>query len=164
MTRSESPERSHHTTTQACWEIFSLCRSLGFNICLGVWGCSLLMFGHLTWPFLYMCVYDSVANVPESWVWLRADFQSGSRVSKKGVLNLILSISMAYNVISCRKVAENTQILCLVLVSIYFFIFDMMGTICTLKIKLDEASSYKRPFGVWLILKPKAEVTVAGAY
>ena len=27
--------------------------------------------------------YDSVANVPESWVWLRADFQSGSRVLKK---------------------------------------------------------------------------------
>ena len=26
---------------------------------------------------------DSVANVPESWVWLRADFQSGSRVLKK---------------------------------------------------------------------------------
>ena len=30
---------------------------------------------------------------------------------KKGVLNLFLSISMAYNVISCQKVAENTQIL-----------------------------------------------------
>ena len=30
---------------------------------------------------------------------------------KKGVLNLSISISMAYNVISCRKVAENTQIL-----------------------------------------------------
>ena len=29
----------------------------------------------------------------------------------KGVLNLFLSISMAYNVISCQKVAENTQIL-----------------------------------------------------
>ena len=29
----------------------------------------------------------------------------------KRVLNLFLSISMAYNVISCRKVAENTQIL-----------------------------------------------------
>ena len=28
---------------------------------------------------------------------------------KKGVLNLFLSISMAYNVISCQKVAENTQ-------------------------------------------------------
>ena len=47
----------------------------------------------------------------KSRVWLRADFQSGSRVLKKGVLNLFLSISMAYNVISCRKVAENTQIL-----------------------------------------------------
>ena len=30
---------------------------------------------------------------------------------KKGVLNLFLSLSMAYNVISCQKVAENTQIL-----------------------------------------------------
>ena len=30
---------------------------------------------------------------------------------KKGVLNLFLSISMAYNVISCQKIAENTQIL-----------------------------------------------------
>ena len=30
---------------------------------------------------------------------------------KKGVLNLFSSISMAYNVISCQKVAENTQIL-----------------------------------------------------
>ena len=29
----------------------------------------------------------------------------------KGVLNLFLSISMAYNVISCQKVAENTQLL-----------------------------------------------------
>ena len=31
--------------------------------------------------------------------------------AKKGVLNLFSSISMAYNVISCQKVAENTQIL-----------------------------------------------------
>ena len=38
-----------------------------------------------------------------------ADFQSGSRVLKK--VNLFLSISMAYNVFSCRKVAQNTQIL-----------------------------------------------------
>merc|ERR1712209_299797 len=28
---------------------------------------------------------------------------------KKGVLNLFMGISMAYNVISCQKVAENTQ-------------------------------------------------------
>ena len=27
----------------------------------------------------------------------------------KGVLNLFLSISMAFNVMTCRKVAENTQ-------------------------------------------------------
>ena len=54
--------------------------------------------------------YETVADVPESWVWLRADFQSGS-----GVLNLFLSISMAYNVISCQKVAENTHILKMVL-------------------------------------------------
>ena len=30
---------------------------------------------------------------------------------EKGATHLILSISMAYNVISCQKVAENTQIL-----------------------------------------------------
>ena len=28
-------------------------------------------------------IYDSVADVPESWVWLKADFQSGPRVLKK---------------------------------------------------------------------------------
>ena len=38
-------------------------------------------------------------------------FQSGSRLLKKSVLNLVLSISMADHVISSRKVAENTQIL-----------------------------------------------------
>ena len=60
-----------------------------------------------------ICVfrYESIATVGEIRVWWRADFQSGSRVLKKGVLNLFLSISMAYNVISCQKVAENTQIL-----------------------------------------------------
>ena len=42
--------------------------------------------------------YDSFSDVPESWAWL-------------SVLNLFLSISMAYNVILCRKVAENTHIL-----------------------------------------------------
>ena len=56
-------------------------------------------------------IYESIATVGEIRVWWRADFQSGSRVLKKGVLNLFLSISMAYNVISCQKVAENTQIL-----------------------------------------------------
>ena len=56
-------------------------------------------------------VYDSVADVPESGVWLRVDFQSGSRVLKKVFWTFFLSISMAYNVISCQKVAENTQIL-----------------------------------------------------
>ena len=35
----------------------------------------------------------------------------GGPSAKKGVLNLFLSITMAYNVISCQKVAENTQIL-----------------------------------------------------
>ena len=52
--------------------------------------------------------YESFSDVGESQVWWRAGFQSGV---KKGVLNLFLSISMAYNVISCPKVAENTQIL-----------------------------------------------------
>ena len=56
-------------------------------------------------------IYESIAAVGEIPVWYRADFQSGSRVLKKGVLNLFLSISITYNVISCQKVAENTQIL-----------------------------------------------------
>ena len=54
--------------------------------------------------------YDKVATAPESWVQWKSDFQSASSV-KKGAMNLFLSISMAYNVISCQKVAENTQIL-----------------------------------------------------
>ena len=57
--------------------------------------------------------YDSVADVQESWVWLRADFQSGSRVLKKVFWTfsyLYIDISIAYNVISCQKVAEKTQI------------------------------------------------------
>ena len=55
--------------------------------------------------------YESIATVGESRVWWRPDFQSGSRVLKKCVLNLFLSTSMANYVISCQKVAENTQIL-----------------------------------------------------
>ena len=51
--------------------------------------------------------YESFSDVGEIRVWWRADFQS----VKKGVLNLFLSISMAYNVTSCQKVAENTQVL-----------------------------------------------------
>ena len=64
--------------------------------------------------FCLKTAYESIATVGESRVWWRADFQSGSRVLKsvkKGVLNLFLSISKAYNVISCQKVAKNTQIL-----------------------------------------------------
>ena len=38
-------------------------------------------------------------------------FSKWLQSAKKGVLNLFLSISMAYNVISCQKVAENTQLL-----------------------------------------------------
>ena len=42
--------------------------------------------------------------------YLRLDpFCGRGRV--KSVLNLFLSISMAYNVISCREIAQNTQIL-----------------------------------------------------
>merc|ERR1711963_145847 len=58
---------------------------------------------------LDLYLYDSFSDVGEIRVYWRADFQSGSRVLKKGVLNPFLSISMAYNVISCQKVAENTQ-------------------------------------------------------
>ena len=57
--------------------------------------------------FIFSICYESIATVGEIRVYWRADFQS----VKKGVLNLFLSISMAYNVISCQKVAENAQIL-----------------------------------------------------
>ena len=56
-------------------------------------------------------VQDRVATAAETWVQWRPDFQSGSRVLKKDVLDLFLSISMAYNVIVCQKVAENNQIM-----------------------------------------------------
>ena len=57
-------------------------------------------------------IYESFSDVGESWIWWRADFQNGSRVLKKVFWTFsFLSISMAYNVISCQKVAENTQIL-----------------------------------------------------
>ena len=36
---------------------------------------------------------------------------NGGPSVKKGTMDLLLSISMAYNVISCRKVAKNTEIL-----------------------------------------------------
>ena len=58
-------------------------------------------FGHFKWrefgQFLYryilnVCVYDSVADVPKSWVWWRAYFQSGSRVFK----NMFWTFSYLY--------------------------------------------------------------------
>ena len=54
--------------------------------------------------------YDTVSDVVESGVQWRSNFQIGSRVLKI-VINLFLCISMAYNVISCIKVAEITQTL-----------------------------------------------------
>ena len=65
----------------------------------------------LLFIYLMKIRYETVADVPEIWVWRRADFQSGSKVLKKGVLNFVLSIYMAYNVILCQKVVESTQIL-----------------------------------------------------
>ena len=52
-------------------------------------------------------VYDTVSDVVEikgQWV---SDFPSGSRVLKKGVMDLFISISMAYSVISCQKFGEK---------------------------------------------------------
>ena len=50
--------------------------------------CSLRVEPHIIWFRLFYnegkkYVYYSVADVPESWVWLRADFECGSRVLKK---------------------------------------------------------------------------------
>ena len=53
----------------------------------------------------FSVVYESIATI------LEGRFSKWFYSVKKGVLNLFLSISMAYNVISCQKVAENTQIL-----------------------------------------------------
>ena len=71
------------------------------------------MFGSKTTIFAtkygFSGTYETAADVPESWVCCRTDFQSGSKVLKK--VFWTFSISMAYNVISCQKVAKNTQIL-----------------------------------------------------
>ena len=55
--------------------------------------------------------YDAIADVAETKVQWSSHFQCGSRLLKKSVMNLFLCISMAYNVISCQKVDESTQIL-----------------------------------------------------
>ena len=54
--------------------------------------------------FLIRHIYDAVSDVVESGVHLRSNFQIGSRVLKI-VINLLLCISMTYNVISCIEVA-----------------------------------------------------------
>ena len=84
----------------ACWFCPLLCDKpkLGFTYCSNYY-------------HYFIIVYGKASDVVESWVQWRSDFQSGSRVLKQGKMNLFLSISMAYNVISCRKVTENTQIL-----------------------------------------------------
>ena len=51
-----------------------------------------------------------MSDVVESGVHWRSNFQIGSRVLKI-VINLLLCISMTYNVISCIEVAEITQTL-----------------------------------------------------
>ena len=38
---------------------------------------------NITMAIVMMIIYDSIATVGETGVWLRADFQSGSRVLKK---------------------------------------------------------------------------------
>ena len=50
-------------------------------------------------------MYDAVSDLMHNWVPQRPDFKSGKNVSKHSML----SISMAYNVISCKKVERNTQ-------------------------------------------------------
>ena len=46
-----------------------------------------------------------------NWGMVEGRFSKWFWSVKKGALNPFLSISMTYNVISCQKVAENTQIL-----------------------------------------------------
>ena len=63
------------------------------------------------WPkrVRFLVVHETAADVPESWVWWRANFQIGL-IALKEAFWTFSYISMTYNVISCRKVAENTQI------------------------------------------------------
>ena len=52
--------------------------------------------------------YDAVSDLMHNW---DTRFQKCSQSGKNGSKNPMISISMAYNVISCQKVAENAQIL-----------------------------------------------------
>merc|ERR1712218_404639 len=72
---------------------------------------------------------------------------------KKGVLNLFLSISMAYNVISCQKVAENTQI---------FNIYKnfLSGGFCS-KVKIAACQVFATPPNVIFFSRNKGQLQAA---
>ena len=79
-------------------ELFSIERK---NCCNPLW---------LLLPISYPW-YDEVSDLMHNWAAQRPEFKSAVRVVKM-VLNTqlpMLSISMAYNVISCKKIERNTQ-------------------------------------------------------
>ena len=59
--------------------------------------------------FFHLYLYTSQLLLLGKLEYVEGRFSKWFQSVKKGVLNLFLSISMAYNVISCQKVAENTQ-------------------------------------------------------
>ena len=52
--------------------------------------------------------YDAVYDQPYISVPKTSEFQSGPKVVKKGSKHPMLSLSMAYNVISCKKKSKET--------------------------------------------------------
>ena len=96
-TLSESPCNAKHNQTPthnslrpstSNWNVTPPKPPLGVSG--DVWGQLLVPIGHICCPELSgniwkgsLRAYDSVADVPESWVWLRADFQRGPVWSEK---------------------------------------------------------------------------------
>ena len=56
-------------------------------------------------------LHHTVSDIVEMLMQWRSDLEVLLEFEEKSVMNLFLRISMAYNVISCREVAKNTQIL-----------------------------------------------------
>ena len=80
---------------------------------------------------------------------MRSDFQS----VKKGVLNLFLSISLSYNVISCSKIAEIAQILKM---AARYFVFPKLREMVTEFVNNCVRCSLERGGGTFTRQKMKA--------
>ena len=81
----------------------------------GVWVPLLRSSGVVLWVYLpgrLSCLFESTRG-PSSTILglMEVRFPKWFLRVKKGVINLFLCISMAYNVISCIEIAKNTQTL-----------------------------------------------------